>query len=630
MATENANGSEEPESGQGQGQGPEPGQGDVIASLRTFIRTRGADYLRDPNVSSVGIGYKEQDGRQHGEIALQFTVDTKVQPEGLAALGTAMLPESVVVDGVEVPTDVIERSYEPQFRIVAEASSPVRKRQIDPIVPGVSVGHVSVSAGTIGCIVFDRHDATPYILSNWHVLHGSDGELGDDIVQPGPHDDNRIAHNRLGALKRSHLGVAGDCAVATIEDRRFVTQICDLGVAPEELGEPELGDKVVKSGRTTEVTHGVVRRIDTLVKLRYGGDAGEQIIGCFEIGLDPAHPPQNGEVSLGGDSGSVWMFKAADGRPGPVLAGLHFGGEGSGNPDEHALACLPSSVFEKLQISLRPPAPEEVEVLAGYDPNFLGPRVETPQPTPVIEADAVRLNGSEVIPYTHFSLALSASRRFARWVAWNIDGGSLKRLSRSGIGFTKDARLPEGVQVGNEVYKANRLDRGHIARRADLPWGGLAEAMRANVDSFFYTNITPQMEDFNQSSKGGLWGRLEDAVFADVEVDDLRVSVFGGPVFQDDDRPYRGVLIPREYWKVIVFCARGGLRSAAFVLTQNLDQIETLELDEFHVFQVTLGEIEERVHLRFPSGLREAESFVVTEALGEREPLESLSEIRWS
>lgn len=55
-------------------------------------------------------------------------------------------------------------------------------------------------------------------------------------------------------------------------------------------------------------------------------------------------------------------------------------------------------------------------------------------------------------------------------------------------------------------------------------WGPLAEAKKANRDSFFYTNITPQMDDFNQSSKGGIWGRLEDAVFEDTEVEELKIS----------------------------------------------------------------------------------------------------------
>ncbi|MER5465904.1 DNA/RNA non-specific endonuclease [Streptomyces sp. NPDC002668] len=605
------------------------GQDKLIASLRQFIRTKGVGYLKDPNVTSVGIGYKETDGKRGREISLQFTVGRKVGPESLEALATTQLPETVVVDGVEVPTDVIERTYETQFRVVAEAESPARKTRLDPVFPGASVGHVQVSAGTIGGIVFDKNDGTPYVLSNWHVLHGNLGALGDDVVQPGKHDDNRIARNHLGTLKRSHLGMAGDCAVATIDGRTFTRDIHELGVVPEDLGEPELGDKVVKSGRTTGVTHGVVRRIETIAAIDYGPGVGEQTIGCFEIALDPDNPPENGEVSMGGDSGSVWMFKTSNGRPGKVMAGLHFGGETGDNPDEHALACLPRSVFEKLDISLQPPTLDQAEVIAGYAPDFLGKRIDLPKLNAAIKSDAVQLDGSEVIPYTHFSLALSESRGFAFYVAWNIDGASLKKLSRNGIKFVKDNRIPDDVQVGNELYEDNPLDRGHLARRADLLWGSPAEAKKANIDSFFYTNITPQMEDFNQSSKGGLWGQLEDAVFADVEVDDLKVSAFGGPVFQEDDRLYRGIQIPREYWKVIAFLENGQLKARAFLLTQNLNQLEALELDEFRVFQISLSEVEERGRFRFPTALRNADTLVVPEALVDRGPLENLADIQW-
>ena len=100
-------------------------------------------------------------------------------------------------------------------------------------------------------------------------------------------------------------------------------------------------------------------------------------------------------------------------------------------------------------------------------------------------------------------------------------------------------------------------------------WGELDEARRANADSFFFTNITPQLDDFNQSSRHGLWGELEDAIFADVEVDDLRLSVFGGPIFKDGDLLYRGVLVPRSFWKVIAYVERGTLKAKAFVLTQD-------------------------------------------------------------
>src|SRR5205814_10719901 len=103
--------------------------------------------------------------------------------------------------------------------------------------------------------------------------------------------------------------------------------------------------------------------------------------------------------------------------------------------------------------------------------------------------------------------------------------------------------------------------------------------------------ITPQHQAFNQSERHGLWGRLENAIFEDVDVDNLRVSVMGGPLFRDNDIHFRGIFIPRAFWKLIalVDSADGNTKVKAFVLTQDdlLDDIEALELDEFRLFQVS-------------------------------------------
>lgn len=124
-----------PAKNRGNGRTPRPRKDDLAIALRKFIRTKGADYLDDPNVSSVGVGYKHVDGQPTGELAVQFTVNEKVsEPEALEALGTSPLPESITVNGVEVPTDVIERSYEPAFHRVPEAATPPRKTRLDPIV----------------------------------------------------------------------------------------------------------------------------------------------------------------------------------------------------------------------------------------------------------------------------------------------------------------------------------------------------------------------------------------------------------------------------------------------------------------------------------------------------------------
>jgi len=601
----------------------------LMEQLKQFIRSKGPEYLKDPNIGSIGIGYKITDGAITDQISIQFTVKQKAAPEALESLETESIPQSIQIGGVTVPTDVLERDYTPAFRVVAEAVASARKKRTDPIQPGISVANRKGTAGTLGCIVYDRTDGTPFVLSNWHVLHGSNGAVGDKIVQPGPFDNNSLDKNYLGRLLRSHLGPAGDCAVCSIEGRKINASVMSLNVTPAELGEPELGDRVTKSGRTTNVTHGIVSRVDTLVKLNYGGSTGEVAIGCFEITPDPQQMPANGEISEGGDSGSVWLFKSANNKPTTVMAGLHFAGEASNATPEHALACYPKSVFEKLDISLKPATPAKT---LGYNPKFLS--VPVAEPKLNNSADAFKLNGSTTIDYTHFSLALSKARRFAIWVAWNIDGGSIKKLSRNGIDFVTDKRIPDNQQVGNSFYSNNRLDRGHIARRADLLWGSDAEAKQANKDSFFFTNIAPQMDNFNQSGQGGVWGKLEDALFAEADVDNLRVSLFGGCVFRNEDRAYRdGIKIPREFFKVLAFVEGGKLKAKAFLLTQNLSGLEAFELEPFKVYEVALEEIEARCGFKFPENLRQADRFpqAATEAAAaeERKPLEAVEEIVW-
>ncbi|HET6760740.1 MAG TPA: DNA/RNA non-specific endonuclease [Gemmatimonadaceae bacterium] len=127
------------------------------------------------------------------------------------------------------------------------------------------------------------------------------------------------------------------------------------------------------------------------------------------------------------------------------------------------------------------------------------------------------------------------------------------------------------------------------------------EARRANVDSFFFTNITPQRNDFNQEAKGGIWGELEDAIFSEDDVEDLRISVLGGPIFSPDDFRYRDVLVPRSFWKIVAYVENGTLRAKAFVLTQDdlETKLESLGLDEFKVFQLTLADLSERTSLSF-------------------------------
>ncbi len=571
-------------------------------ALRRHIRAKGADYLKDPNITSVGIGLKNGDG----PLCLQFTVATKGD-SAIEALGSRRIPEAIEVEGEMVPTDVLQRDYRPSFEIVAEEEVDVRRRRIDPIRPGISIAHAAETAGTLGLIVFDRTTGAPCVLSNWHVLNGNSGNVGDTIVQPGPHDDNNIALNVAGTLLRSHLGAAGDCALSRIRQREYDRSVYELDVVPTRMARVALGDKVIKSGRTTGVTRGIVRRVDVMAKIDYGFPTGEQAIGSFEIGPDPQNLPPDGEISKGGDSGAAWLIfdkgKATD-----IFAGLHFAGETDGTSDEHALACYPASIQKKLDFVLEPKdaattADARLDAVIprrGYESSFLGTSVPEPLLSRTQKRDAVNFERRQSIPYTHFSVCLSAKRRMARYVAWNIDGSRLVALPRRG--FSVDPRIDAKYQLGDDLYVDNRVDRGHIARRADVCWGPVPEAEQANRDSFYFTNIAPQHERFNQSSRKGLWGELENLVFEQADVKDLRLSVIGGPVFASDDIEYRDALIPRSFWKMIAYLGNDDrLRCSAFVLSQEnlLNDLESLDLDPFHIYQVSLPELARKTELSF-------------------------------
>lgn len=266
---------------------------------------------------------------------------------------------------------------------------------------------------------------------------------------------------------------------------------------------------------------------------------------------------------------------------------------------------MPKPVAAKIPM---PPANRDVGTQSGiaFAPDFLQRVVALPLPaSPAVKRDLLVVSGRSVLDYTHFSLAMSKSRRFARWVAWNIDGASIKRISRTGIPFIKDPRISAQFQVGDELYLDNPLDRGHIARRQDLLWGSLPEANQANVDSFFFTNITPQHEAFNRSAAHGIWGELENAIFSEIDVADLRISVIGGPIFGARDLHYREVRLPREFFKILYWRERGSdsLKSKGYVLTQTdlLHKLRVLELPEFAVFEVPIDQISHRTGLIFSS-----------------------------
>ena len=259
----------------------------------------------------------------------------------------------------------------------------------------------------------------------------------------------------------------------------------------------------------------------------------------------------------------------------------------------------------------------------GYDPEFLGRRVDLPAlPTERSQDVALLKDGSgSELKYTHFSVIMSKSRQLALLTAVNIDGAHLQVLRRGNDRWYFDPRIERDFQMGPTAYKHPDLDRGHLVRRLDPVWG--EEAEEANEDTFHFTNCSPQHSKLNRKT----WLGLETYILDRAEAQDLKVSVFTGPVFRDDDVLYLDQFrVPAEFWKVVVMVKEDGQVSATAYLQSQRDLVSTLEAEvygEYKTYQVPVTHIEQLTELDFgelrdhdpllPPGLEAAPQAVLIE-----------------
>jgi endonuclease G len=212
----------------------------------------------------------------------------------------------------------------------------------------------------------------------------------------------------------------------------------------------------------------------------------------------------------------------------------------------------------------------------GYDPQFLGPKLNLPLAKIVrpLAADIAPLNDDQpehesgALKYQHFTVIMNEARRLAMLTATNIDGATYIGIDRE-TGLPQDAgaegetwydddRISTEFFTGQRFYSATSLffDRGHLTRRTDPTWGTPTKAVRANADTFHRTNSTPQHWLFNQSVK--FWQGIERHYLEfGATLDRSRLTVLQGPVFTDNDPPYKDldgneIAVPLSFWKIVV------------------------------------------------------------------------------
>jgi endonuclease G, mitochondrial len=322
---------------------------------------------------------------------------------------------------------------------------------------------------------------------------------------------------------------------------------------------------------------------------------------------------------------------------------------------------------------------EDFSDRGGYEPGFI-PGFTVPLPgirrvrhRAAVNKDAGPGDDPHELPYHHFSIVMNAERRLAFFTACNIDGKRIRAVIRDKkqviedptlkdlgvealeIGaegaeasddFRPDRRIDQDEQMNRPFYEAQivpgfpeptskeriarMFQKGHITLRGDPAWGTEGQAKAAERDTFFYTNAAPQVGFFNQGSrldrpgsKGKLrWRAVETYVLRNAVTMRSRITVFAGPIFDDDKDPdYRfDSKVPMRFWKIAVWADGDELRAIALIADQSkvltvmpeaaeaaeafLDDPELARVSEF---LTTVQNIERLTGLNFGDAVRDAD-----------------------
>lgn len=164
---------------------------------------------------------------------------------------------------------------------------------------------------------------------------------------------------------------------------------------------------------------------------------------------------------------------------------------------------------------------------------------------------------NQIIQHDYYTFSYSEKHEQAEWVAYELKKSFVKNNDFKRPYFIEDPKVKTGSAKWQN-YKKSGYDKGHLC-----PAGDMEFAINAYNDTFFTSNISPQLHDFN----GGIWNRLEQKVrYWATKYDGIYVIT--GGVLQSSLKTIgkEEVSVPNYFYKVLLDNSNGQYRMIAFLV----------------------------------------------------------------
>lgn len=189
-----------------------------------------------------------------------------------------------------------------------------------------------------------------------------------------------------------------------------------------------------------------------------------------------------------------------------------------------------------------------------------------------------------VIIHTGFSLLYNEKYEQAKWVAYELTKVETYKVAERTNRFIIDLKVSTHT-ANNKDYKSSGYDKGHLAPAGDMSWS--AQSM---YESFYFSNISPQVPAFNR----GIWKKLEELVRL-WAIENEAIYIITGPIIGNNPSTIGAnkVAVPDYYFKVILDYTYPSIKGIGFILPNAGSQ------EKLQYFALSIDEVEKITGIDF-------------------------------
>lgn len=219
-----------------------------------------------------------------------------------------------------------------------------------------------------------------------------------------------------------------------------------------------------------------------------------------------------------------------------------------------------------------------------------------------MEFPRLKGNGNRVLIHysddgqLNYAVEWNEAKKSQRWSCYqlykkNMEENTIRYTSKTNQ-YPRDPLLPTSLWFASDPFWGSGYDHGHICPSADRLYSA-----NANYQTFFVTNMQPQLNDFN----AGVWANMEKAVRNiagrnNYKFCDTLYICKGGTIDRPTDYTTirQNLLVPKYFFMAIMRVKDGQYNAMGFWISHEKNKDTKLAK-----YAVTIKELEEKTGIDF-------------------------------